>query len=153
MQILIYVDQNIIICSSSKKRVASDLIDGSQRSRDLILSFFWALPHFYRVLHLLHLYFCWQAQLILNILPSLTRRFIVLRGEGGFMIHTETSGRSTYRNLLGTVIPSLPICQGMFALCDCWLGQPTVNSAFTKCKQKLISTLGFLDVFTVFSYF
>lgn len=89
----------------------------------------------------------------LNILPSLTRRFIVLRGEGGFMIHTETSGRSTYRNLLGPVIPSLPICQGMFALCDCWLGQPTVNPAFTKCKQKLISTLGSLDVFTVFSYF
>ena len=39
IQHLIYADENIIICSSSKKKEAYELIDGSQWSGDLILSF------------------------------------------------------------------------------------------------------------------
>lgn len=137
VQHLIYADQNIIICSGSKKKEASELIDGSQRSGDLIHSFIWKLPHCYMVLHLLHLYFCWQARLVLpEHLSCLTRRLIVYRGEGRFMVHTETSGRSPFHDLFGPEIPSLHICEGMFALFDCW-GQFTLNPVCTKCKQKL----------------
>ena len=56
------------------------------------------------------------------------------------MVHTETSGRSTFHNLLGPEIPSLPICRGMFALFDCW-GQLTLNPVRTECKQKRIFML------------
>lgn len=116
-----------------KNREPAELIDDSQRSRDLILSFIWKLPRLYRVLHLLHLYFCWLAQLLLpEHLSSHTRRLIVQRGQGWFMIHTEASGRSAFR-IFGLVIPSLHICRVVF---DCW-GQ--FNPVCTKSKQKLLS--------------
>lgn len=66
---------------------------------------------------------------------SLTRRLIVQRGEGWFMIHTETSGRGAFHYLLGPVIPSLLICHGVFAQCDFWA---QFNPVCTKCKQKLL---------------
>lgn len=78
------------------------------------------------------------ARLILpDHLSSLTSGLIVRRGEGCFMVHTETSGRGTLHNLLWPEIPSLHICQRMFALFDCW-GQSAWNPVCTKCKQKLL---------------
>lgn len=90
------------------------------------------------VLHLLHLYFCWQAHLILpEHLSSFTRSLIVRRGEGWFMVHSERSGRSTFHNLLWPESPSIHIYQRMFALFNC-LGQFPLNRVGTKCKQKLL---------------
>lgn len=69
VQHVIYADQNIIICSPSKKKESFEQTDGSHRSTDLL--------HSNRHLHLIYLYFCWPAHLILLKHPSLTRRLIV----------------------------------------------------------------------------
>lgn len=147
---LIYADQNIIICASCKKREPSELIDGSQWSTDLILPLIWKLPRFYRALHPLYLYFCWQARLFLpEHLFSLTRRLIVHEGEGWFMVHKETSGRSAFHNLLGPII-SHNSTSAMVTLQCFTAGVSSIRSVQSVNRS---CSLCSLHVFSSFSYF
>lgn len=109
---------------------------------EILFSLSFELPRFYSV-NLLRLYLSWQVRLILpEHLPSFARRLIVCGGHGGFMVRTETSGRSAFPNLLGSIIPSLHIVyRGLFAVLGC-----------TKHKQKRFFLCS-LNVFTVLSYF
>lgn len=145
----IYSDQNIIICSSRKKKEASDLIDGSQWSRDLIISFILKLPHFYRVLQLLHLYFCWQARLVLpEHLCSPTRRLIVRRGEvalWSIQRQVAEAHSVTYCDLKSRHSASARI--RLYCL------TAGVNSRQIQSEHSVNRSGSFSSVFTRFSYF